>query len=438
LIEQAMIFALGFFVAGLLALLFLPAVQRRAARLSARRMEMQLPLSMEEIVAERDQLRAEFAVERRRIEQKLEAAGEAAAEHMGEIGRHTATINDLTGQLTSTREELRTLGEEKDALHWAMTETEATLAASVKALQDETGSHGATRDSLETLRGEHAALENVTHEQRASLAGLETRAAALDLRIVALNHQKEELERNLQAKISEAEALLVERDLARAEPEALRAADLRDQIETLRRSVDEADRARVAGEQVRDAAEQRHAGAARQLQEHENRIRALQSAAAERHAAQVAEIATLTGQLETARREHASLRDERRVRGNEPGQKLEAELAKARQAEAEWKSRHDKQAAEIAALAAALEKARQEHAAVGGVSAESDAAHPPDPSISQPEETALLRQAIADLGSEVVRIAGSLKDSDRPEDGGSMSPDVIGVRKSRSRVRAQS
>ena len=71
-----MIFALGFFVAGLLALLFLPAVQRRAARLAARRLEMQLPLSMDEIVAERDQLRAEFAVERRRIEQKLEAAAE--------------------------------------------------------------------------------------------------------------------------------------------------------------------------------------------------------------------------------------------------------------------------------------------------------------------------------------------------------------------------
>src|SRR4051794_40724979 len=147
-----MIFALGFFVAGLLALLFLPAVQRRAARLAARRLEMQLPLSMEEIVAERDQLRAEFAVERRRVEQKLEAAGEAAAEHMGEIGRHAATINDLTGQLSTTREELRSLGEAKDAAHRAIAENEATLAAALKTLEDESGAHGATRERLETLR----------------------------------------------------------------------------------------------------------------------------------------------------------------------------------------------------------------------------------------------------------------------------------------------
>jgi len=82
-------------------------VQRRAARLAARRLEMQLPLSMEEIVAERDQLRAEFAVERRRIEQKLEAGGAIAAGHMSEIGRQTETINGLNADLADTREELR-------------------------------------------------------------------------------------------------------------------------------------------------------------------------------------------------------------------------------------------------------------------------------------------------------------------------------------------
>ena len=54
-----MVFALGFLLCGLLTLLFLPAFWRRAVRLSVRRVEMQMPLSMSEIVAERDQLRAE-------------------------------------------------------------------------------------------------------------------------------------------------------------------------------------------------------------------------------------------------------------------------------------------------------------------------------------------------------------------------------------------
>jgi hypothetical protein len=401
LIEQAMIFALGFLVAGLLALLFLPAVQRRAARLSARRLEMLLPLSMEEIVAERDQLRAEFAVDRRRIEQKLEFAAAAEALHMGEIGRQTAAINELNGQLSATREELRVLGQAKDALHREMAEAEAALAVARTAHADESAAHAATRESLETLRVEHAAREQVLHQQRASVAGLETRAAALDLRIVALNHQKEDLEKNLQSKASEAEVLQVERDLARTErdgletkratlqrrldEEALRAADLRDQIEALRRRLEEAERARVTGEQTRDNVQQRHDALARRLQDEEGRIRALQSAAAERHATQTAEIATLTGQLESARNEITRLQQERRSQ---------------------------KQEAKAAANNAASEPAHE----------------------GREEETALVRQAIADLGADVLKIAESLKGSRTAHDDGDAIPREMPQLRTRARA----
>ena len=51
-----MYFALGFLVAGLLTLLFLPAFWRRAMRLSMRRLQMLAPMSMQEVIAERDRL----------------------------------------------------------------------------------------------------------------------------------------------------------------------------------------------------------------------------------------------------------------------------------------------------------------------------------------------------------------------------------------------
>ena len=72
MIETVMIFALGFLSAGLLALIILPAVNRRAERLAKRRYEALFPLSASELAAERDHLRAEFAVSARRLEQKLE------------------------------------------------------------------------------------------------------------------------------------------------------------------------------------------------------------------------------------------------------------------------------------------------------------------------------------------------------------------------------
>src|ERR1700744_3800620 len=101
-----MIFALGFLVAGLLTLMFLPAFWRRAVRLSRRRLEMQMPLSMAEIVAERDQLRAEFASERRRIEQGSEAVLADRAHDMGELGRRARLIAALDSELAENKKKV--------------------------------------------------------------------------------------------------------------------------------------------------------------------------------------------------------------------------------------------------------------------------------------------------------------------------------------------
>ena len=90
-----MVFALGFLIAGLLTLLFLPVFWRRAVRLSTRRLEMQMPLSTREIVAERDHLRAIHATEQRRIEQHSEVLRAAHARGLGEIGRQTGEIVSL-------------------------------------------------------------------------------------------------------------------------------------------------------------------------------------------------------------------------------------------------------------------------------------------------------------------------------------------------------
>ena len=70
----------------------------RALRLSRRRLEMQMPLSMDEIVAERDQLRAEFAVDRRRIEQAAEALQLARAKDMTDSQMALALLAQTEGK----------------------------------------------------------------------------------------------------------------------------------------------------------------------------------------------------------------------------------------------------------------------------------------------------------------------------------------------------
>ncbi len=81
-----MYFLAGLLVAGLVLMLILPAFWRRALRLSARRARLLTPLSVNEAIAERDQLRAEHAVARRMLERR---------------------IDDLESQLALKRAELR-------------------------------------------------------------------------------------------------------------------------------------------------------------------------------------------------------------------------------------------------------------------------------------------------------------------------------------------
>ena len=66
MVEATMHVTLGFLTASLLALVIIPLIHDRAVRLTLRRINAAMPLSIEEIQTEKDQLRAEFAMSTRR------------------------------------------------------------------------------------------------------------------------------------------------------------------------------------------------------------------------------------------------------------------------------------------------------------------------------------------------------------------------------------
>src|ERR1700734_1556803 len=93
-----MFFLAGLLVAGLAGLLILPAFARRALRLSEARARMLAPLSMKEVVAERDLLRAEHALEQHRLERRLAAGRVAPARRRADLGRQAANLVALESQ----------------------------------------------------------------------------------------------------------------------------------------------------------------------------------------------------------------------------------------------------------------------------------------------------------------------------------------------------
>jgi len=103
MIESIMYFGIGFLVAILLGLLFVPLVHNRAVRLTTKRLEASTPLSMVEIRADKDHLRAEFAMSTRRLEMTIEGLKTKTSTQLAQLGKKTDAINQLKKELTEKK-----------------------------------------------------------------------------------------------------------------------------------------------------------------------------------------------------------------------------------------------------------------------------------------------------------------------------------------------
>src|SRR5829696_4028645 len=195
-----MIFALGFLTAALFALGILPALNARAERLARRRVEAQFPLSISELTAEKDHLRAEFAVMQRRIERKAEEALASKRQDMEELGRRAVRVEALTNELERRDGRIAVLegelAETKDRL--AKTEEElrgagADLASIRDTLSALEGAHRATLDEIGATRGELEAMKATLADARAQLTGARDAIAARDATFRDLEAQQAQL-----------------------------------------------------------------------------------------------------------------------------------------------------------------------------------------------------------------------------------------------------
>src|SRR5438067_4815851 len=99
MIEPIMFVGIGFLVAGLLVIGAIPLVHARAVRLTMKRLEAVTPMSMAEIQADKDQLRAEFAMSTRRLEMSVEQMKAKTTSQLAEIGKKTEAIGRLKLEL---------------------------------------------------------------------------------------------------------------------------------------------------------------------------------------------------------------------------------------------------------------------------------------------------------------------------------------------------
>jgi chromosome segregation ATPase len=352
MIESLMYFGLGFLAAALLVgplglLVVMPLVHGRAERLTKRRLEATIPQSMAEISADKDLLRAEFAVSTRRLEKKVEKLETSNASHVVELAKKSDAISNLEVDLGAVRDQLRATEEELRAKTTAVRETECGLS-------DKESELAKLRSALDERSGLVDLQKTELVAAGMQVEALKGRLAQMGEEVKAAEERCHGVERALSDKESEMARLtraLAER-FSLADSQKLEIMVLGTQVQALQ------ERLTQAGEEAK-ALESLREGAERALSEKQSKLATTMSALDERSAladSQEDEIAALTMQIRTLQGrviqsdEQVNAIESRRVAALRSLSEKESELARLTIALNEGSVLVDSQKAEIAAL----------------------------------------------------------------------------------------
>src|SRR5271165_2180708 len=179
MIEPIMYGAIGFLISMLFGLMIVPLVHNRAVRLTTRRLEAATPLSMAEIQADKDQLRAEFAMSARRLEMSVEQLKNKTTSQLAELGKKTDAINRMKIELGEKNATIFALEAREKAVKEQMRATEEEFAAKTEGLRQ-------AEKALTDKQGELAKL-NTQLNDRSMVAD------SRQVELVAVRAQIEEL-----------------------------------------------------------------------------------------------------------------------------------------------------------------------------------------------------------------------------------------------------
>jgi chromosome segregation ATPase len=183
MIEPAMYLGIGFLVASLFGLIFIPLVHARAVRLTMRRMEAATPLSMAEIQADKDQLRAEFAMSTRRLEMSVEQLKAKSTSQLAELGKKNDSINRLKLELGEKSATIFALEAREKALKDQMKATEDELSVKTLGLHETERNLSDKQAEMTRLSSDLGDRTATTEAQRVELISLRTQIEALKIRI---------------------------------------------------------------------------------------------------------------------------------------------------------------------------------------------------------------------------------------------------------------
>ena len=367
MVEPIMYLAIGFLVAMLLGLTIVPLVHNRAVRLTTRRMEAATPLSMAEIQADKDQLRAEFAMSARRLEMNVDQLKHKTTSQLAELGKKTDAINRMKVELGEKNATIFALEAREKAVKEQLRVTEEEFATKTESLRQAEKALSDKRDELARINSELNDRTTTAESRKVELLAVHTQIDALKNRVGDAEKEFAATQVRLEHERGQSEA--ASRDLTEA----------RSRVENLSQRVTDLDRqlivqvkeAELLGNRVGDL-ESRLATQGKLLAERDYEVNQLRQTkdAAERSVKELRDELNLTNSgswpaLDKLKTEKAALEEQLRVAREERAKAQRDINAIQQQAESSWatermenallRERINDIAAEVAKLAIQLE-----------------------------------------------------------------------------------
>lgn len=241
MIESMMYIGIGFLIAGLLVIGVIPLVHARAVRLTMRRLEADNPLSMAEIAAEKDQLRAEFAMTMSRLEMTVEQLKAKTTSQLADLGKKGEAIGRLKFELSEKTAALFALEAKERQLSEDLATTQGELAAKTAALENAERALATTQSELAQVTASFNDTSVAAGGQRTEFMALRAQTDALKGQVESYEKETKALWDHLNHKTAELETS--NRQLAEERARADNLANEKSSIENeLKRSQDERDK----------------------------------------------------------------------------------------------------------------------------------------------------------------------------------------------------
>ena len=183
MVEPIMYLAIGFLVSMLFGLMIVPLVHNRAVRLTTKRLEAATPLSMAEIQADKDQLRAEFAMSARRLEMSVEQLKNKTSSQLADLGKKSDAINRLKIELGEKNAAIFSLEAREKALKDQLRATEEEFTTKTQLLRTAEQQFSDKQTELAKLNSELSERSMTAESRQIELVAVRSQIEVLQNRV---------------------------------------------------------------------------------------------------------------------------------------------------------------------------------------------------------------------------------------------------------------